>query len=936
MVDNNKKKNIMAKMKGLIWLTIATSLLMMGGCNSSDNNLKNCEDYVYVDSLSSTHVYGYVRDIDGNALENVLVTTGQDTTFTSGSGSYSFEQCRVVNGRSIVKFENQEYFSVVRTADIVDGEARVDAILMPQDSREGVTEVARFDNNEGATIKVGNMQVVLPANSLVYEKDEKEFNGSVFASVYYLNPNSETFVKEMPGGNMSGVTSEGKDVILLSYGMVEVTLKDSVGQKLQLKKGAESTLTFPVPDGFKEEQKYEKIPLWYFDEEKGTWVEEGMATKNGDTYTGNVKHFSWYNLDWPELRATIVGRVTNKDGKPLPNILVTISQTSAYSDSAGYYRAFVPRNTPFFVTVKSEDYAGYSNCPFFNIDGLEAQSVYTQDIVLPNMPCAHGKVLDKGGQPICGVEICADKFTACTNRKGEYFMYCNAPNPFSLKVSEKTVLNQKEYEKYDFINSWVIDPDASYDFVMDRPIGVYGSVCFSDYKRLKKPVTITVVIDQKEYRVSSKGWYAFGISPDVQEIYAYVKAEDGCGVESNKVSKKISQYRMIWMPSIYIPNGFDISGFVVNTCGPSKAKVTIEVGKGKNKMTFSQNTKYGYFNIDLPISVKGSKAKVKIDCCGKRFTKKIDKIDSNLYLGRMEVCLGEKPDPDCIYAIVGDKTVKFNTKKDKFTEMFQSKGSGTRKYQVWYKSPDYDGMLILENNYNEYSISGPRHTLCVYLLTDMMNVAKSKGTDARADKDSLFTFKTDCELYVDSEDDDEIYLYGSAAIKNKNIRDVEIYKNYPCSKSANVLVGSSNSTEFMTLTVPKESTKNIENLLKNKGLKDKTTYMDDEQRITSIYLHDDAQAIIHRNKDNTSNATILVRGGIGKEPLFKCWKVDFRNSSLKKKGDSNINYMWKNEADIAQLIMFGPIMGVKFTETDIEEEKCGCTTGNAPSVVAGK
>ena len=46
--------------------------------------------------------------------------------------------------------------------------------------------------------------------------------------------------------------------------------------------------------------------------------------------------------------------------------------------------------------------------------------------------------------------------------------------------------------------------------------------------------------------------------------------------------------------------------------------------------------------------------------------------------------------------------------------------------------------------------------------------------------------------------------------------------------------------------------------------------------------------------------------------------------------------MWKNEADIAQLIMFGPIMGVKFTETDIEEEKCGCTTGNAPSVVAGK
>jgi hypothetical protein len=71
--------------------------------------------------------------------------------------------------------------------------------------------------------------------------------------------------------------------------------------------------------------------------------------------------------------------------------------------------------------------------------------------------------------------------------------------------------------------------------------------------------------------------------------------------------------------------------------------------------------------------------------------------------------------------------------------------------------------------------------------------------------------------------------------------------------------------------------------------------------------------------------TILTREGIGKEPLYNCWKVDFQNSSLKGKGKS-VDYLWKNEADIAQLVMFGPIMGVKFTKTDITEEKCGCTT----------
>ena len=45
--------------------------------------------------------------------------------------------------------------------------------------------------------------------------------------------------------------------------------------------------------------------------------------------------------------------------------------------------------------------------------------------------------------------------------------------------------------------------------------------------------------------------------------------------------------------------------------------------------------------------------------------------------------------------------------------------------------------------------------------------------------------------------------------------------------------------------------------------------------------------------------------------------------------------MWKNEADIAQLVMFGPIMGVRFTKTNAEEDKCGCSKGFVP-VVASK
>ena len=424
------------KIKNWIFGSVATGLTLFSGCNTQNNsdNLNDGEDYTLSESVSDSHVYGYVTDDDGKALANVLVTTGNDTVLTSESGAYYLEKCRAVNGRCVVKFESRDYFTVIRTANVDDGDARLDAMLMPQDIKDGVTDVTRFYNSQGATINVGKMTVDIPANSLVYE-DGKPFNGSVFASTYYLNPNSENFVNEMPGGDMSGIDSTGKSVILLSYGMVEVTLKDSINQKLQLKDGAESTLTFPLTEGLK---SYDKIPLWYFDENKGTWVEEGIATKEGDHYTGKVKHFSWHNLDYPDKRATICGRVTNQEGQPLSGIKVTISQTYAYTDANGNYCAFVPKSTDVFVTVKSSDYANCPNCPIHYVSGLKARTTFNQDLVLPTMPCIHGKVTDPDGRSLSGVAINSTITDArtITNVNGEYFIFYNGNEPISFSIRE--------------------------------------------------------------------------------------------------------------------------------------------------------------------------------------------------------------------------------------------------------------------------------------------------------------------------------------------------------------------------------------------------------------------------------------------------------------------------------------------------------------------
>lgn len=69
-------------------------------------------------------------------------------------------------------------------------------------------------------------------------------------------------------------------------------------------------MTFPIPETMRDNPP-PTIPLWYFDDESGLWVEEGIATLQGDVYVGEVGHFSWHNLDVPAERVSISGKVTD-------------------------------------------------------------------------------------------------------------------------------------------------------------------------------------------------------------------------------------------------------------------------------------------------------------------------------------------------------------------------------------------------------------------------------------------------------------------------------------------------------------------------------------------------------------------------------------------------------------------------------------------------
>jgi hypothetical protein len=139
--------------------------------------------------------------------------------------------------------------------------------------------------------------------------------------------------------------------------MVAVEMTGSAGEPLQVATGKKATMTMPIPASIMATAPA-TIPLWHFDEVKGLWVEEGQATKTGNTYVGEVSHFSYWNCDVPSNYVQFNCTIVDASGAPVSHALVKVSLVSqpsnagwGYTDSTGYTGGAVPNNANLLLEV---------------------------------------------------------------------------------------------------------------------------------------------------------------------------------------------------------------------------------------------------------------------------------------------------------------------------------------------------------------------------------------------------------------------------------------------------------------------------------------------------------------------------------------------------------------------------------------------------------
>jgi hypothetical protein len=340
---------------------------------------------------------GNIKDENGRPAMGVIIKVGAKTATTDARGYFRINNAALDKNASLVTAEKAGYFKAFRSFGATSGINQVTIQLLKKTLTGTVT------TSSGGEVSLSNgSKVKLAANSIV-KKSGGTYSGTVNVYATYIDPTSSNISELVPGSFMA-TDKNNKQVVLSSYGMLAVELESPVGEKLQVATGSIATLTTAIPVTLQASAPA-TIPLWYVDEQTGTWKEEGTATKSGNSYVGDVKHFSFWNCDIPFPYINLSMTVKNADGSALVFTPVKITAASTYgsaygyTDSEGRVNGAVPSNMALVLEVLTQCYdVVYSQNigPFASHTNLGTISVPANS----NTTTVTGRLLNCNGAPV--------------------------------------------------------------------------------------------------------------------------------------------------------------------------------------------------------------------------------------------------------------------------------------------------------------------------------------------------------------------------------------------------------------------------------------------------------------------------------------------------------------------------------------------------------
>ena len=289
----------------------------------------------------------------GAPLAGVAVSSGTASTTTGADGTFNLTA--VTPGAAVVSFSATDHARSHANATVAAGQtASVSVRLTPIGTRQTTTAAA------GATVSVPGTpaQVSLPAAGIV-DRNGAAFAGTMTVELTPINPALDP--GNMPG-DMTTRLGDGTVQPIESFGALAVNLQDGSGNKLNLAAG--TTATVRIPLATRSAAPPATVPLFYFNETTGLWVQEGTATLQGTApnqyYEGTVTHFTTWNADQVANTIRVTGCVQEANAVRVAGALVRADGVdysgvaSAVSDASGNFIVSMRRGSKASVSAAFE------------------------------------------------------------------------------------------------------------------------------------------------------------------------------------------------------------------------------------------------------------------------------------------------------------------------------------------------------------------------------------------------------------------------------------------------------------------------------------------------------------------------------------------------------------------------------------------------------
>jgi len=332
------------------------SLLAISSCKDSETFVSDP-----VETSLKASAFIEVVDVNGNPVPDALIAVNHNDNGSVITDTYGTTDAEGILYLKDADLFNSTYLTATKSG-YFKGSRRfypsrdkthfVNIMLMEKQN------VGSFQGSTGGLIDVQNQVTLDFPDGAIVDAAGNAYTGTVNVLAQPIAADDANLSTKMPG-DLTGLNENNERGALGSLGMVAVELVSPSGDALKIKDGEKVTLKLQVPASMLAKAPA-TIPMWYFDESKGYWKQEGSATLQGNQYVTEVPHFSFWNCDaWFDLvkwGATFV----YENGAPATQLNVCLNIISlntgscAQTNEDGFVCGAVAANEVMQLEVRSQ------------------------------------------------------------------------------------------------------------------------------------------------------------------------------------------------------------------------------------------------------------------------------------------------------------------------------------------------------------------------------------------------------------------------------------------------------------------------------------------------------------------------------------------------------------------------------------------------------